>query len=109
MMTQVLLPRRGFILGLAASLASPAICRAENLMHLSSSILILPHQPTLEDYHLRIMQPLIERMSEQFAQTIVRGAIREQIEFNHFIDSPQLEQAWKQLFPSTTLKIRLPT
>lgn len=50
--------RRGFLAGLGAVIAAPAIVRASSLMRIKPTIL------TLEDYEREILAPIIARFKE---------------------------------------------
>lgn len=63
--------RRGLITGLISLVAAPAIVRASSLMPVK---VIKPiSYMTLDDYAERIMLPMIEKMQEQIASSIMYG------------------------------------
>lgn len=69
-MTPLILPsRRGFISGLAAAFAAPAIIRVERLMKVRR----VPTDEELMDYATRVLAPMIKRMSEAIAADIMNG------------------------------------
>ena len=63
------LPRRGFLLGLGALIAAPAVVRASSLMPVRAF-----KQLTAQEYVDLIMKPMIDKLNQQIADSIIYGS-----------------------------------
>jgi hypothetical protein len=81
-MSNLLLPsRRGFLTGLGACFAAPAIVRAASLMPVRAwdiglregPALVQPDWLTLDDYHTRVLQPMVNTLRSRIAEYIMNN------------------------------------
>lgn len=83
-MAELQLPRRGFLLGLGALVASPAIVRASSLMPIKAQKtpieLFYGRQITFAEYQERIQSPMIAKLVAQIEKDIYYGSNNNQIE-----------------------------